>query len=235
MAHIPPRLRGERNRHPAITSGFVPWQVPEGAEFDLIEPNGYNAHANIAWGQNPWKSLPDVATTLEEVGVAEHSHIHFEEIEEEWESFYGVVPIRPVIRGAYLEWEPDPWDGWDAEQMYVALEGRLPPEELPEPDEDVPLRRCGKCGQPGHNIQTCDTPWHRRPRKAGPAKRKQLRKVRRCSECGRTGHNKTRCPRLVVATPKKSVRRKNNKGTYICSACGERGHNRRTCEQVTRV
>jgi len=75
-------------------------------------------------------------------------------------------------------------------------------------------RKCGNCGETGHNKRKCPydirvTPIH-------------TETTRKCGNCGEVGHNKRQCTHdVVVHEPTKSIRK--------CGNCGEVGHNKRQC------
>ena len=80
------------------------------------------------------------------------------------------------------------------------------------------MRKCGNCGEPGHNSRTCSKVTSKASKPKGRA----------CGNCGEVGHNRRTCPQLVVIEeveeeeevvveapkPKKKVQR--------CRACGEK-------------
>ena len=78
-------------------------------------------------------------------------------------------------------------------------------------------RKCGNCGETGHNKRKCPydirvTPIH-------------TETTRKCGNCGEVGHNKRQCTHdVVVHEPTKSIRK--------CGNCKEFGHNKRNCTYI---
>ena len=60
-------------------------------------------------------------------------------------------------------------------------------------------RRCGNCGQLGHNRKTCVNPEISDAERIR-IKSAQAKTARKCSTCGVPGHNKSTCPQLNSAT-----------------------------------
>lgn len=94
-------------------------------------------------------------------------------------------------------------------------------------------RRCGKCGQTGHNARTCR--GEKAPEKvvSQPVVKPQAQTKGkyRCGKCGEAGHNARSCE-ANLSSKKKSKKPVNKTGTgkYRCGKCGGLGHNARTCK-----
>jgi len=109
------------------------------------------------------------------------------------------------------------------------------------------VRKCGRCGQTGHNARTCrgpvkaptpvveatlassgDTPKPRSiaDREAAKAGMRASKKgTRKCGKCGKSGHNARTCGKSGKPTVKRARARQNT-----CGKCGGKGHNARTCK-----
>ena len=137
-----------------------------------------------------------------------------------------------------------------------------------EDTEDTPVvkssgRKCGKCGERGHNARTCGTqkqtpekkavakaisaPPKRvmkksRGKKAQPKRRviskKKAAKQRqyRCGLCDRAGHNARSCDRrpLEPGEFEPKLLKASKVGKYKCGKCHQIGHNARTCVESNR-
>lgn len=89
------------------------------------------------------------------------------------------------------------------------------------------MRKCGICGEPGHNARTCSKKKAKTEEPKGSG--------RACGNCGEYGHNRRTCPQLqkveepepipeeeevVVTKPKRKKR------GYKCKLCGEKNDHR---------
>ena len=76
-------------------------------------------------------------------------------------------------------------------------------------------RKCGNCGELGHNKRKCTN-----PQQLVSPKQESTRK---CGNCGELGHTKRKCtnPQQLVSPKQESTRK--------CGNCGELGHTKRKC------
>lgn len=89
-------------------------------------------------------------------------------------------------------------------------------------------RKCGKCGQPGHNARTCKGEVALSAPEPAPVAKKAGKY--KCGKCGELGHNARSCG-AKVSNKKSEIQlsAKKKAGKYKCGKCGEFGHNARTC------
>lgn len=107
------------------------------------------------------------------------------------------------------------------------------------------VRKCGRCGETGHNARTCG-----RPRRSGPASLpKSLRKPVQSapeaptpsptvepSEAVQTPSGEAPKPKSLAARDQaRNEVRAAKKGKRVCGKCGQPGHNARTCGKSGKV
>ena len=56
------------------------------------------------------------------------------------------------------------------------------------------MRKCGHCGQPGHNRRTCPALHDEAEEVIVVEKPKKKKKVSKCRDCGEVGHTAKKCP-----------------------------------------
>ena len=56
------------------------------------------------------------------------------------------------------------------------------------------MRKCGHCGQPGHNRRTCAALHDEAEEVVVVEKPKKKKKVSKCRDCGEEGHTAKKCP-----------------------------------------
>ena len=56
------------------------------------------------------------------------------------------------------------------------------------------MRKCGHCGQPGHNRRTCAALHDEAEEVVVVEKPKKKKKVSKCRDCGEVGHTAKKCP-----------------------------------------
>lgn len=204
--------KGVPTRSPSRYSGYVLWCVPDGAEFDVVDTEGYNPHAKIVDVENRFTKFNEFLTDIDDLPYTMSTY-YPEEYEDEFESFIGAPPVRPVVRKVYGFDETERHTDWDPVEMYRRLEGKEPSAKAPAPEPPVPMCRAGKhvktykgsCAQ-------CEAERKARVKAAAEEARAHRPRVPElCGLCRQPGHRIQTCPE------------------QYCEFCAEKGHSKKKC------
>lgn len=99
---------------------------------------------------------------------------------------------------SFNSWKLDELDKNGEIKSYVKI--GLRPGQTPliaeAPAQIKGVRKCSKCGEPGHNARTCRTAYRKaevKIQKVEQRKKRVEKGPRKCSACGESGHNARTC------------------------------------------